>query len=146
MKLTTFTDYSLRVLIYLGVQHRSGRSATIRELATAYGISQHHLRAVIHRLGQLGYVRTTQGKGGGCALARAPHEINVGDVVRCTETDMDLVECFAPDGRCPIVPVCALRGMLEEARRNFLRTLDRYTVADMIRRRRGLANVLLIAA
>jgi Rrf2 family nitric oxide-sensitive transcriptional repressor len=145
MKLNAFTDYSLRVLIYLGVQHGVGRAATIPELARAYGVSRHHLRAVIHRLAQLGYVRTTQGRGGVCALARAPGAISVGEVVRRTEADFDLVECFRPDGRCPIAPVCTLRGMLTEARASFLATLDRYTVTDMIPRRAALARRLAIA-
>jgi Rrf2 family nitric oxide-sensitive transcriptional repressor len=147
MRLTTHTDYSLRVLIYLGAQHESGRLATVKDLAMAYGISQHHLRMVMHKLAKLGFVQTIQGKGGGCRLARAPERIGVGEVVRGTEPDFHIVECFAPNaGDCRITRACTLKHMLAEAQRNFLATLDRYTVADMIKQRRSVVRLLRIAA
>jgi len=143
MKLTRYTDYSLRVLMYLAV--RPDHLATIEEIAEAYAISRAHLMKVVHQLGRAGFVETVRGRGGGLRLARALGEICVGDVVRHTEDRMDLVECFDPEtNHCRIEPVCALRGVLEEALEGFLSTLDGYSLADLVsRRRKPLANLLL---
>ncbi len=143
MRLTVRTDYSLRVLMYAGLAPE--RLATIAEMATAYGVSQNHLMAVVHRLGTLGYLETVRGKGGGVRLARPPEAINLGEVVRRVETDMALVECFATagtSGQCPITPACALRGVLGEALDAFLAVLDRYTLADLLGPRRALCELL----
>lgn len=145
MQLTRYSDYGLRVLIYLSV--RPDRLATIEEISMAYGISRAHLMKVVHHLGRAGFLNTLRGRGGGLALARPPDEINVGDVVRHTEDRMDLVECFDPErSHCRIEPVCGLRGVLEEALDAFLDTLDRYTLADLIaRRRRSLGRLLAVS-
>lgn len=141
MRLTTFTDYSLRVLIYLGLQRE--RLATIAEIAAAYGVSKNHLMKVVHHLGQQGYIATLRGKSGGIRLARAPGEINLGALVRATEANTDLVECFAPgDSDCRIEPVCALRGILKRSLQAFYTVLDDYTLADVLRNRDQL-DVLL---
>ena len=142
MQLTRYSDYSLRVLIYLAV--RPGELATIAEIAKAYGISRAHLMKVVHHLGRAGFLNTVRGRGGGFALARPPQEIGVGDVVRQTEDRMDLVECFDPaTSRCCIEPACGLREALDEALDAFLETLDRYTLADLVaRRRKPLARLL----
>src|SRR6185369_3161940 len=126
MRLTIFTDYALRVLIYLGAHRDEERLATIGDIAAAYRISENHLMKVVHNLARHGYVQTTRGKGGGMQLARAPEEINIGAVVRITEDDMALVECFQ-DGppKCPIVSACSLQGVLAEALREFFAVLDR---------------------
>jgi Rrf2 family nitric oxide-sensitive transcriptional repressor len=144
MRLTSYSDYSLRVLIYLAL--RGGRLATIAEISQAYGISKAHLMKVAHELGRAGYIETSRGRGGGLGLARAPGEITVGEVVRQTEGSMDLVECFDPDtSHCRIEPACALRGVLEEALDAFLATLDRYTLANLVARRRKPLTELLAA-
>lgn len=142
MQLTNYSDYSLRVLIYLAV--RETELATIEEIATAYGISKGHLMKVVHQLGLAGYVETVRGRGGGLRLARAPEQIRVGEVVRRTEGKMALVECFDPrESLCRIEPACGLRFVLKEALEAFLRTLDRYTLADLVaRRRKPLARLL----
>ena len=142
VRLTRYSDYSLRVLMYLAVEPE--RLATIEEISLAYGISKAHLMKVVHELGRAGMVETIRGRGGGLKLAREPDAISVGDVVRHAEENMDLVECFDRDtNQCRIEPICALRGVLEEALESFLATLDDYTLADLVfRRRRSLSNLL----
>ena len=141
MRLTVYTDYSLRMLMYLAVTDDG--LATIAEVADAYGISKAHLTKVAHQLGLAGYVETVRGKGGGLRLARPAAGIGLGDVVRRTEPDMALVPCFEPvHGSCPIVPACGLRGALYKARQAFLAVLDRYSLADLVQRRVELAALL----
>ena len=144
VRLTVYTDYSLRMLMYLAV--KGDGLATIAEVAGAYGVSKAHLTKVAHQLGLAGYVETVRGKGGGLRLARPAERIGLGDVVRRTEPDMALVPCFEPaHAPCPIVPACGLRGALYEARQAFLAVLDRYSLADLVQRRAEL-GVLLHAA
>ncbi|MDA8384466.1 MAG: Rrf2 family transcriptional regulator [Betaproteobacteria bacterium] len=132
MQLTRFTDYSLRVLIYLAAH--PARLATIPEVAAAHRISQNHLMKVVHQLGLQGFIATQRGKGGGMRLARPPEEIRLGDVVRAMEENMALAECFDLGTQgCALLPGCGLKGVLLEARANFLATLDRYTLADIAR-------------
>lgn len=144
MQLTRYSDYSLRVLMYLAV--RPEYLATIEEISAAYGISRAHLMKVVHQLGRAGFLDTVRGRGGGVQLARAPEEIVVGRVVRHTEDRLAIVECFDPTtSQCRIEPACGLRGVLEEALEAFLETLDRYTLADLVARRRGPLARLLTA-
>ena len=145
MQLTRYSDYSLRVLIYLAV--RPDRLATIEEIAQAYEISKAHLMKVVHQLGRAGFLETVRGRGGGLRLARAPEDITVGDVIRYTEDKMELVECFDPEtSHCRIETVCGLRGVLEEALDAFLKTLDRYTLTDLVARRRKPLDRLFSAS
>jgi Rrf2 family transcriptional regulator, nitric oxide-sensitive transcriptional repressor len=142
MQLTTYSDYSLRVLMYLAV-HRT-KLSTIEEIADAYSISRTHLMKVVHHLGLAGYLETVRGRGGGLRLAREPEQIRVGDVVRQTEEKKVLVECFDPkESRCRIEPACGLRLVLKEALDSFFRTLDGYTVADLVGPRRNRLERLL---
>lgn len=141
MRLTVYTDYSLRMLMYLAV--KDDGLATIGEVAGAYGISKAHLTKVAHQLGLARYVETVRGKGGGLRLARLAGEIGLGDVVRRTEPDMALVPCFDPvHAPCVIVPACGLRGALYEARQAFLAVLDRYNLDDLVQRRAELRTLL----
>lgn len=145
MRLTTFTDYSLRVLIYLALE--PDRRATISEIAGAFGVSENHLMKVAHFLGKQRLLANVRGKGGGMALARAPEKINVGAVVRLTEADALPAECFDRDNnRCVITPACRLRHVLDEAVESFYETLSRYTLADLVEERRALARLLSRAA
>lgn len=144
MKLTTFTDYSLRVLMYLGLQE--GRLATIAEIAAVFGVSEHHLTKVVHFLGRNGWLANVRGKGGGLALAVQPAQIVVGRVVQQTEGSSVAAECFEPGGgHCCIAPVCRLHGVLDEAFKAFYAVLDRYTLADILSNRMELADALLPA-
>jgi Rrf2 family nitric oxide-sensitive transcriptional repressor len=136
MQLTRFTDYSLRTLIYLGLNQ--DRLVTISEVSEAYKVSENHLMKIVHKLGQNGYIETLRGKGGGLRIARDLESISVGSVVRDTEETMDLAECFDTEIQdCPMLPGCALRAALMAARENFLNTLDTYTIADLIANKRS---------
>lgn len=141
MQLTLYTDYSLRVLIYLGL--RRDRLSTVAEIAESYGISRNHLVKVVHNLASLGFIHSVRGKGGGLNLARAPELINVGDVVRHTEMNFNIVECFdGKDRHCPITAVCRLKGVLGDAASAFLEVLDGYTLADVLRNEQKLSVAL----
>ena len=143
MQLTRYSDYSLRVLIYLALAPE--RLATIEEIARSYDISRAHLMKVVHRLGQCGYIVTVRGKGGGMRLAQAPEAINIGALVRDTEDNMDIAECFSAENqKCPMLPDCALQSVLREARQSFLATLDFYCLADIVRETAPAAVVPLV--
>jgi Rrf2 family nitric oxide-sensitive transcriptional repressor len=130
MQLTQFTDYSLRTLIYLA-RLPEPDMATISEIAEYYQISRNHLVKVANSLANHGFIMTTRGKGGGIQLARPPHTIGIGEVVRITEPHMNLVECFdLKVNECRIVRGCFLKAILYEARRAFLSAIDKYTLAD----------------
>ena len=132
MRLTLYTDYSLRVLLYLAFKKE--QMVTITELADFYHISRNHLVKVVHNLGIQGYIHTTRGKNGGMRLARSANEIVIGDVVRKMEPDFELLECFnAATDHCVITRTCSLKSVLFSARDDFLATLDKYTVADAVK-------------
>lgn len=144
MKLTTFTDYCLRVLIYLGAV--PARRATIAEIATSFDISESHLTKVVHFLGKKGWVATVRGKGGGMSLGAPPERINLGEVVRAAEGAPVPAGCFDASGEhCSIARLCRLRGVLGEAVAAFLAVLDRYTLADLVVNREALAPILFIS-
>ncbi|MCC7274847.1 MAG: Rrf2 family transcriptional regulator [Alphaproteobacteria bacterium] len=140
MRLTLWTDYALRTLIHLGA--RDGRLATIAEVAGAFGVSRTHLMKVVNELARQGYVETVRGKGGGIRLARPAAEIVVGAVVRDTEDDLAVMGCLARPGFCPIEGCCVLRRALRDATQAFLRTLDDYTLADLLVPRARIARSL----
>ncbi|MDR9425807.1 MAG: Rrf2 family transcriptional regulator [Marinobacter sp.] len=133
MHITRYTDYSLRVLIYLAAE--GDRLATIQEIADSYDISKNHLMKVVHQLNKKGYIETIRGKNGGMRLHRAPEEINIGILVRETEQDLNIVECFSSRNTCKITPVCGLKSMFNEALKAFLEVLDQYTLADIVQSR-----------
>ena len=145
MHITRYTDYSLRVLIYLAVQ--GDELATIQEIADSYDISKNHLMKVVHQLNKKGYIETVRGKKGGMRLHMAPSDINIGILVRETEQDLNIVECFSSKNACRITPVCGLKSIIGEALTAFLETLDQYTLADVIQdqHRPQLLRLLQIA-
>ena len=144
MRLTTFTDYCLRVLIYLGTDPE--RRTTIAEIATSFDISESHLTKVVHFLGKQGWVATVRGKGGGMKLGVPARSIVLGEVVRQTEGAPVPTECFGLEqSHCVIADRCRLRGVLGEAVRAFLAVLDRYTLEDLVVNRAALAPVLFVA-
>lgn len=142
MRLTRQADFSLRVLVYLAL--RPDTVATVGEIATAYRVSAHHLAKVAQLLGKRGYVELLRGQAGGLRLSIDPALLRIGDVVRETEPNFELLECFnAEKNTCPLDPSCTLKGVFKQAERRFLETLDQYTLADMIRRPQALIKVLL---
>src|SRR5580693_4526598 len=130
MRLTLWTDYALRTLIYVGA--KGARLSTIAEIAESFDISKTHLMKVVNRLGQQGYLDTVRGKGGGIRLARSPAEIRVGAIVRETEEDLAVMGCLGETGFCRIEGCCVLRRAFREATLAFLQTLDGYTLADLL--------------
>ena len=145
MKLTSFTDYSLRVLIFLAAV--PDRRATIAEIAVTFDASQNHLMKVVHFLGQQGWLANVRGKGGGLELGMAANQIVIGQVIRATEGADLPAECFGlePDN-CSIARICRLRSVLQEALNAFYAVLDDYTLADLVHNRTMLAKVLHIQA
>lgn len=139
MKLTQYTDYSLRTLIYLGLN--PDKLSTITEISENYHISRNHLVKVVHQLGAYGLIETVRGKGGGIRLASAPEEINIGDVVGRFE-NLAPVECFSDYDTCAISPSCRLRGVLQEALRGFMGVLNAYTLKDLLVNKKKMRTLL----
>lgn len=141
MRLTQFTDNALRCLLVLGLL--PAQIVPINVIAMQMGMSHEHLMKVVHRLHDLGYVDTRRGRHGGVRLMRVPSDIIIGTVIRQTEDNLDLVECFKREGaRCPVAPACQLAGMMDEALSAFFAVLDRYTLADALRNRASLVPLL----
>lgn len=135
MRLTRYTDYAMRVLLYLGTHPE--KICPIAEIARTYGISQNHLMKVANDLSNAGYVTSVRGRSGGLLLGRPADRINIGELVRHTEEGFDLVDCAS----CFIAPACGLNGVLAEALTAFMAVLDGYTLADLIARRPGIGKL-----
>jgi Rrf2 family nitric oxide-sensitive transcriptional repressor len=145
MKLTAFTDYALRVLMFLAAE--PDRRATVAEICAAFDVKANHLTKVVHHLARKGWVSTVRGKGGGLTLARAPDAIRLGDVVREAEGEDLPAECFSARGNhCAIASRCHLKGVLAEAVEAFHAVLDRYTLADITANRQELVQLLRFVA
>lgn len=138
MQLTTQTDYALRTLMFLAT--RSER-ATVSDVASLFGISQHHVAKVVNALGRYGYIHSIRGIGGGIELAKPPEEIRVGRVIERIEGEMHLLSCVGTDDTCVIHSFCKLKGVLAEAERIQMEFLNRVTLAEIIPTRRQLSRV-----
>jgi Rrf2 family nitric oxide-sensitive transcriptional repressor len=132
MRLTNFSDYSLRLLMYAATQ--GDRLITIEEASEVYNLSRAHLMKIANTLTRAGYLKAVRGRSGGLTLAKQPHKIKLGDVIRATEPDFTLVECFGTGNECIISRCCRLRGILHEGLDAFNAVLDRYTLADLLLR------------
>ena len=144
MRLTHYTDYSLRALIFLALKNEDELS-TIKEIADTYNLSKNHLMKIIHELGQLGYIDTIRGRNGGIRLAIEPQNINIGELVLKTEEDFQLVDCF--DGNnlsCVLTPACQLKGVLHEAFVAFIKVLKGYTLADLIKNKGEIESLFAL--
>lgn len=135
MRLTKFSDYALRVLMYAA--SKGDRLATIEETAELYGVSRAHLKKVVMLLTQEGFLRGHRGRSGGFELAMAPEDINLGQVLRATEPDFGMVECFLPDNLCRVTRRCRLPAIVNEALDGFLSAFDRYSLADILMEERS---------
>jgi Rrf2 family nitric oxide-sensitive transcriptional repressor len=141
MRLTAFTDYALRTLIYLGLHPE--RLSTIDDICAAYDVPRNHLTKVVHLLGSSGWVQTVRGKGGGMRLAVPPNQIPLGQVVRLTESDFEMVECFnGATNRCVLSPACRLKSALKQATDAWFAVLDPLTLADVLGNEAGLRRQL----
>lgn len=140
MKLTSFTDYTLRVLMYLGVQNEG--LSTIQAIAQAYDISENHLMKVVHHLAKTGVVESIRGKGGGIRLALDPAQIRLGQVIKAAEGDSAIVECFSANDQCKITPNCKLPRILQQAFNALYTSLDQYTLADLLVQPEMLSHTL----
>lgn len=142
MRLTAFSDYTLRVLMFLALNR--DRLATIPEIAAAYDISENHLMKVVHQLARAGIIESVRGKGGGIRLAHKPEDIQLGQVVRASEGRAPVVECLTGDaGACRITPACRLAAILVSAFEALFAKLDEYTLADLVRAPRKLEALLV---
>jgi len=141
MHLTRYSDYALRTMIYLGIN--PDRTCTIPEISSRYDISQNHLMKIVHHLGKEGMIETVRGRGGGMRLACDPNTTTVGDIIRITEDDLNIVECFdAATNQCQISSACVLQSALSRALGAFMATLDDFTLAQIIAPERELAALL----
>lgn len=141
MRLTLHSDYALRVLIQVGLN--DGKLMKIRDIAMSFGISQNHLMKVVHDLGKKGYLDTVRGRNGGIRLLREPSDICIGQVVRDTEDQLDVLGCFEHPEYCQIGQVCVLRCAVHDATNAFLRVLDGYSLEDLLKPRQALSALLL---
>lgn len=130
MRLTNFSDYALRMLMFAASS--GDRLITIEQAARTFNLSKTHLNKVANTLTRGGFLKAVRGRSGGLMLGRPPEAIRIGDVIRLTEPDFALVECFATGNQCVLTRCCKLAGMLDEAMASFQNTLDRYTLADIV--------------
>lgn len=145
MRLTDYTDYTLRTLIYLGLH--PDHLVTVKEISDAYGISNNHLTKVVHQLGLSGMVLTVRGRGGGLRLAVSPADINIGAVVRLTEPDFNMVECFdSAKNDCVLAPACQLKDVLHRATQAWLAVLDEVTLEQVLSNARRLRKTVPLSA
>lgn len=141
MRLTAYTNFALRTLMFCALH--PGQTVRVQDVSDAYGISRAHLLKAARQLGQLGYLENLRGRTGGVRLARRPEDIVIGDVVRHTEGDMELVECFnAHTNTCPLIGVCRLSRLFGSALAAFMAELDRVTLADMVQDGDALLSAL----
>lgn len=148
MRLTVYTDYTLRVMMYLALRHRSGTLARIDDIAQAYHISRSHLTKIVQELGHSGLVETVRGRSGGMQLARSPAEISIGEIVRMAEKDFAVVACHDPTNTelCAIQPACHLQRVLRRAMEAFMRELDTLTLEQAVTAPAAAAQLLGLPA
>ncbi|MEZ9231976.1 Rrf2 family transcriptional regulator [Vibrio amylolyticus] len=142
MKITRYTDYSIRVLIFLAM--KGDKQSTIGEIAERYQISKNHLMKVVQQLNNQGYIIATRGKNGGLRLNGPASNINIGKLVRDIEQDLNLVECMSSKNTCSITPACKLKQILAEALQEFFTKLEEYTLADLVQNEQGPELIQLL--
>ncbi len=138
MQITRYSDYSLRVLMYLAIH--ANKKCNISEIADAFNISRNHLVKIVHHLAKMKLIDTVRGRGGGIQLAVKADDIRIGEIVRQTEQTLEIVECNKPG--CPLLPACKLKRVLNEAKQAFFQVLDEYTVADLTKNKKLLLRLI----
>lgn len=141
MHLTNFSDYALRVLIYLSLRNEK---SSIAEVSKILNLSENHLMKVVHRLAKLGYIQSLRGKNGGIQMALAPRKINLGKIIVELEPNFNIAECFDEEkGLCILSPECRLKGYFNEAKKAFLKTLGKYSLADLTKNKSELLALMV---
>ena len=140
MKISTFSDYCLRILIFLAVTR--DRNVSAREISEYYNVSFHHIAKASKWLTREGYLIAIKGKGGGLQLSRAPEDIAIGSVIRKAEDGIGMVECMRKDGKCAIHGACGLQTILKKAQDQFYKTLDEFSLADTTKNQKGIVQLL----
>ncbi|NKF52119.1 Rrf2 family transcriptional regulator [Shewanella sp. WXL01] len=140
MKLTRYTDYGIRILMYVAMQHEREKLFRIAEVTEVFTLSSNHVAKIIHHLGKLGYINTIRGKSGGFKLAVLPSEINLGQLIRELENSLAPIDCDEP--KCRFTSVCAFKGILGKAVAAYLAVLDEYTLADIVVNKSELMSTL----
>lgn len=141
MKLTQYSDLSLRMLMYLALRY--GNTSTIKEVSVRFAVSKNHMVKISHQLTKSGLIESVRGRNGGVRLAKPPQSISVEEALYATEDNFDLVECFGPDNHCIISDVCKLSGVLNNARKAFFSVLRQVSLADLVKGGKTLENTLL---
>lgn len=145
MRLTTYTDYALRILMYVSL--KEGEKATIKDISGCYKISKNHVMKIVHELGRAGLLATSRGVSGGVLLAKSPEEISLRDVMLITEPDFKIVECFdCGESECPLVGHCELHRTLNIGLKAFLDVMEGVTIADLVRSKGTVARLLNLPA
>jgi len=129
MHLTRHTDYGMRILIYLALLPKNEK-ASIDTISALYDISRNNVNKIVHQLGKAKIIQTQRGKGGGFFLKLSPEKINIGDMITLMESSLEIVDCETQ--KCRILPACKFKGILNEAKKSFIATLNKYTLADLI--------------
>lgn len=142
MQLTKHTDLALRVMLYLAIRDTGTATIKIKDIAAHSNVSRNHLMKVVHKLVQLGYVDSTQGRGGGISIAVDAKSIIVGDIVRAMEPTLDVIDC--EKSACPLIPACQLKDALNEATNIFLNHLDQYSIGDITKNKTQLQQYITI--
>jgi Rrf2 family nitric oxide-sensitive transcriptional repressor len=130
MTLSKFSDYSFRILIYLG--NNQEKLITIEELSEILNLSTHHLKKIINKLANYGYIKSLKGRGGGIKLGMSPSEINLGKLLEITEDNLSVVECFSKNNTCNITKVCKLKPIIKKALNSFVSEFYNYTLEDLL--------------
>jgi Rrf2 family nitric oxide-sensitive transcriptional repressor len=140
MQLTQYTDYSIRVLIHVGLTNE--KLSTTQQISDRYAISRNHLMKVVYHLNLHGFLETVRGKNGGIRLGMPPEKINIGHVIRCTENTIALTACQSNENHCRISAGCILHNVLDDALATFFSVVDRYTLADLLQPRDDMVQLL----
>ena len=131
MTLSKFSDYAFRILILLG--NNPDMTFTVDSISDTLGLSNHHIKKIVYKLATEGYIDSSKGRNGGLRLGMNPADINLGELLKITEDNLNIVECFSKDGcTCNISSSCKLKGLIGVALNSFMNVFHQYTLADVL--------------